>query len=131
KYYIDGGVADLIPLDVAHELGCTDIVVIMTQQMASYHFDKPHTRLVKHLVRRFARNEAKSVQRILPTNEHVLKLTLRNLKHPFKNTRIYLLEPSDEEILISMGTIDKQEVETLTKLGVEDMRSFLLAPVKK
>lgn len=129
RYYIDGGVADLIPLDVAHELGCTDIVVLMTQQVSSYRFDAHHTRLVKHLVRYFARKQPESIRRILPTNEHILKLNLRHLKHPFKNTRIYLLEPSNEEFLISIGTIDKAEVELLTKLGASDMESFLAAPV--
>jgi len=44
KAYIDGGVSDLLPVDVAIKLGCTDIVVVMTRQMSSYHFDQRHHR---------------------------------------------------------------------------------------
>ena len=125
KYYIDGGVSDLIPLDVAHDLGCTDIVVIMTQQIVNYRFDRRHTRLVNHLIRRYARDEPASIRRILPTNERILKLNLRRLKHPFKSTRIYLIEPSDTTALIALSTIDKPKVEHLVKLGVTDMEVAL------
>lgn len=125
RWYIDGGVSDLIPIDVAHELGCTDIVVVMTQQLANYRFNRRHTRLVKHLIRRFAKNQALSVRRILPTNERVLKINLRRIKHPFRATRVYLLEPSDASALISLSTIDKAKVEVLAKLGVTDMDVML------
>ena len=125
KYYIDGGVSDLIPLDVAHDLGCTDIVVIMTQQIVNYRFDRRHTRLVNHLIRRYARDEPASIRRILPTNERILKLNLRRLKHPFRSTRIYLIEPSDTTALIALSTIDKPKVEHLVKLGVTDMEVAL------
>ena len=125
KWYIDGGVSDLIPIDVAHELGCTDIVVVMTQQVANYRFDRRHTRLVNHLIRRYAKNQPLSVRRILPTNERVLKVNLRRIKHPFKATRIYLLEPSDANALIALSTIDKPKVENLAKLGVTDMDVML------
>lgn len=125
KYYIDGGVSDLIPLDVAHDLGCTDIVVVMTQQIVNYRFDRRHTRLVNHLIRRYAKDEPASVRRILPTNERILKLNLRRLKHPFRSTRIYLIEPSDANALIALSTINKPKVEHLVKLGVTDMEVAL------
>jgi predicted patatin/cPLA2 family phospholipase len=125
KEYVDGGVADLIPVDVAIKLGCTDILVIMTQQVSSYRFDRHHQRLVKHLIRRFAKQQVGAVRKNLPTNENMLKLNLRHLTRPLKKTRIYLLEPSDEEALISMMTIDKDKVEIFAKLGVEDMDVFL------
>jgi predicted patatin/cPLA2 family phospholipase len=38
KWYIDGGVSDLLPIDIAIKLGCTDIVVVMTQQVILYGF---------------------------------------------------------------------------------------------
>ncbi len=125
KWYIDGGVADLIPVDVAHKLGCTDIVVVMTQQIANYRFDRRHTRLVKHLIRRYATKQPLSVRRILPTNERVLKVNLRHITHPFKATRVYLLEPSDASTLISLSTIDKPKVEALVKMGIADMDTML------
>ena len=125
KWYIDGGVSDLIPLDVAHQLGCTDIVVVMTQRVSNYHFDRRHTRLVNHLIRRYAKNQPSAVRKILPTNEKVLKVNLNRIKHPFKKTRVYLLEPSDASTLISLSTIDKPKVELLAKLGVHDMDVLL------
>jgi predicted patatin/cPLA2 family phospholipase len=131
KYYIDGSVADSIPIDVAMKLGCTDIVVIMNTQTKSYRFDRRHERLVKHLIRRFAKKYNAAVRRKLPTDERLLQVNLRRLTRPHKKVRVYLLEPSDEEVLISMGTIDKPKVRTLAKLGVTDMDSFLHKPIIK
>lgn len=129
QYYIDGGVSDLLPVDVAVKLGCTDIVVIMTQQISSYRFDRRHTRLVNHLIRKFARDQTAAVRKVLPTNEHLLQVNLRRLVRLDKKVRIYLLEPSDEEILISLYTIDKTKVEAIASLGVTDMDVCLHKPL--
>lgn len=129
KWYIDGGVSDLLPIDVAHQLGCTDIVVIMTQQVRNYRFDSRHSRLANHIFRHFAANQPQPVRKILPTNEKLLKTNLHSITHPFKNTRIYLLEPSDEEMLITLATIDRPKVETFARLGASDMDTFLLKPL--
>lgn len=129
KEYIDGGVSDLIPVDVAIKLGCTDIVVAMTQQVSSYRFDKRHTRLVNHLVRRFAKKQSAAVRKILPTNERVLKANLRLLSFPPKKLRIYLLQPSDEQALVSIATADRQKIITLAQLGLRDMDAFLHQPL--
>lgn len=128
-YYVDGSVSDALPVDVAIELGCTDIVVVLTQQMRNFQFDRRHSRLVRHLVRRLATNQTVAVRRLLLTNERVLKKNLRTILHPLKKVRIYMLEPSDEEILISLGTIDKPKVEAFAKLGALDMDKFLHEPL--
>lgn len=125
KEYIDGGVSDLIPVDVAHKLGCTDIVVIMTQQLENYRFDRHHTRLVNHLIRKYAKNQPAAIRDILPTNERVLKLNLNRIRRPFKKTNIYLLEPSDASALVSLSTIDKPKIQALTALGIKDMDTML------
>lgn len=129
RWYIDGGVSDLLPIDVALKLGCTDIVVVMTQQISNYHFDRRHTRLVKHLVKYFARDQPAGIRKILPTNERLLKINLRSLSHPLRKTRFYVLEPSEDEQLISLATIDKPKVETLAQLGITDMDTFLHKPL--
>jgi predicted patatin/cPLA2 family phospholipase len=129
EYYVDGGVADLIPIDVAIDLGCTDIIVIMTSKISSHSNDKRHKRLVKHLIRKFAKNQSKRLRKVLPTNEKILQSNIRLLSHPLKKIRIYALEPSDEEILFSLGTIDKPKVEELSKLGISDMDNFLAKQV--
>ena len=128
RWYIDGGVSDLLPIDVAIKLGCTDIVVVMTQAIANYRFDKRHSRLVKHLVKHFAKRYPDAVQKTLPTNEKLLHLNLRRLLHPTKRVRFYVLEPSDPEMLVSLATIDKAKVEALAALGVSDMDTFLHKP---
>ena len=129
RYYIDGGVSDLLPIDVAVKLGCTDIVVVMTQQIKNYHFNKKHARLVKHLMKQFAQNQPQKVRDLLPTNERLLQLNLHRLAHPLKKTRFYVLEPSNAESLISLATIDKPKVEEFARLGVTDMDSFLHRPL--
>jgi predicted patatin/cPLA2 family phospholipase len=125
KWYIDGGVSDLLPIDVAIKIGCTDIVVVMTHQISSYKFNQQHKRLVKRLMRYFAKNQPKLIRDKLPTNEKLLEMNLRRLRHPMKKVRFYVLEPSQEEYLISLSTIDKLKVETLAKMGVRDMDTFL------
>ena len=125
KEYVDGGVSNLLPIDIAVSLGCTDIIVIMTQQISSYRFDLRHRRLINHLIRKLARNQSKKVQDILPTNEKALKANLKLATHPPKAINIYTLQPSNEEYLISTATIDKEKVKELAKLGVLDMEEFL------
>lgn len=129
RWYIDGGVSDLLPIDVAIKLGCTDIVVVMTQQISNYHFDRKHTRLAKHLVKHFAKNQPAAIRNILPTNERMLQINLRKLAHPMSKTRFYVMEPSKDEYLISIATIDKPKVEKLAQLGVTDMDTFLHKPL--
>ena len=129
QYYVDGSVADLLPIDVAHKLGCTDIFVIMTEQIRNITFDKTHQRLVKHLIRKFARRYPKRLKNMLPTNEHILKSNLRRITRPWRNTNIYVLQPSDEEMLISLATNDKEKLHALSKLGINDAKAFLKSTV--
>jgi predicted patatin/cPLA2 family phospholipase len=129
RWYVDGGVSDLLPVDVAVKLGCTDIVVVMTQKLQNYRFDKRHERLIKHLVKQLARNQPESIRKKLPTDEKILQLNLHRLSHPTKKTRFYVLEPTNEEALISLGTISKPKIETLARLGVTDMDAFLHKPL--
>ncbi len=130
RSYIDGGVADLIPLDVAVDLGCTDIVVVMTQQIQNYRFDRKHTRLINHLVKHFAKSQPASIQKILPTNERLLEINLKRLSRRSHKTRFYVLEPSNAESLISLATTDKSKVEEFARLGVADMDAFLRKPLE-
>jgi hypothetical protein len=76
-------------------------------------------------MRYFAKNQPKLIRDKLPTNEKLLEMNLRRLRHPMKKVRFYVLEPSQEEYLISLSTIDKLKVETLAKMGVRDMDTFL------
>lgn len=125
KYYIDGSVADSVPIDVAMKLGCTDIVVILNTRTDNYSFNRQHERLVKHLIKKFARKYNSAVREKLPTDERLLQVNLRRIVKPHRKVRIYLLEPSNEEALISMGTIDKEKVREFATLGLKDMDAFL------
>jgi predicted patatin/cPLA2 family phospholipase len=125
KYYLDGGVADNLPIDIAVSLGCTDIVVVLTQQISAYHFDKRHQRLVKRLVRHITKNQSAMVRKKLLTDEHILQANLRRITKPTKKIRFYILEPSNEEFLVSLGSTDKPKIERLGTLGVTDMETFL------
>jgi hypothetical protein len=84
---------------------------------------------VKHLIRRFAKKYSAAVRKKLPTDERLLQVNLRRLTRPQKKVRVYLLQPSDEEMLISIGTIDKKEVSNFAKLGLTDMDKFLNQPI--
>lgn len=125
RWYIDGGVSDLIPIDVAVKLGCTDIVVVLTQQVESFRFDQRHTRLVNHLMKKYAANQPPRVRKLLPYNEKRVAINLRRLSHPLKKTRFYVLEPTDNESLVSIATIDKTKIARLATMGVNDTDAFL------
>lgn len=130
RWYIDGGVSDLLPVDVAIKLGCTDIVVVMTQRLENYHFDARHSRLVRRIVKHLARSQPKSIQAKLPTDARLLQANLRRITHPSKRLRFYVLEPSDTDAIIGLATTDKIKVERLARLGVDDMTEFLHTPVR-
>jgi predicted patatin/cPLA2 family phospholipase len=125
KEYIDGGVSNLVPIDVAIKLGCTDIVIIMTQQINSFKFDALHKRLVNRLIKHLAKTQTLSVKKVLPTNEKRLKRNLKTIIHPPKTINLYVLQPSDEKYLISTASIKKDGVIELAKLGVIDTEEFL------
>ncbi len=129
REYIDGAVANSLPIDVALDLGCTDIVFVATQQLSTYQFDRRHTRLINHLIRRFARKQPTAIRNILPTNEKALRRNMRRLTHPSKKIRLYLLEPTDEQILVSLTTIDKPKIAALARMGITDMDAFLHKPL--
>jgi predicted patatin/cPLA2 family phospholipase len=118
-------VADALPVDVAMKLGCTDILVILNQPVQGYHFDRFHRRLQRHLVKVFAKNKPEAIKSILPTNEALLQQNIRLITMPNKEARIFMLEPSDLQMLVSMGSIDKPKIQQLAKLGIVDMELFL------
>ncbi|QQS18749.1 patatin family protein [Candidatus Saccharibacteria bacterium] len=122
--YIDGGVADLIPIDIAVKLGCTDIVVVMTQRIENYHFDRRHDRLIKRIIKQLARKQPQAIQAILPTNEKLLQANLRFLRRPHRKVRLYILEPSNNSTLVQIYETDKPDVERLARLGITDMDEF-------
>lgn len=128
KWYVDGGIADLLPIDVAHKLGCTDIVVIMSRSTQSYVLERSHDQLINRLVRYFSKQPA-AVRRELPTNQHMFQTNLHTLRHPFKDTRIYVLEPSNDHAMVSQVTIEKDRVRAWARLGVTDMDEFLRRPL--
>ncbi len=129
-YFIDGSVSDSLPIDVAINLGCTDIVVVLTQQISAYRFDQRHQRLIKRLIKKFAKNHTKLVRKKLPTDEKLLQINLRRISHPTKKIRFYVLQPSDEEYLVAMTSIDKKKIEDLGRLGAKDMDKFLNKEIK-
>lgn len=125
KHYIDGGVTDLLPIDVALELGCTDVVVVMTQRHDSFQFAKLQTRSLNHLIRWLGRKYPKAVREQLPTDSATLKKNLELLTNQSDDVNLYLLEPSETSKLISRSTISEKSVKSLARLGISDMQEFL------
>ena len=60
---------------------------------------------------------------------HDLTLHAVKLRHPFKDTRIYVLEPSNDHAMVSQVTIEKDRVRAWARLGVPDMDEFLRRPL--
>lgn len=128
--YVDGDLADKLPVDVALRFGCTDIVVVMTRQFASYRFDKRYRRLSRQLIRNYARNEPPGLRAILPAGDQErLQQNLWRMTHPKDGINFYLLEPTNEDSLVSLATTDWAKLTALGRLGAGDMAKFLHKPL--
>lgn len=128
RYFIDGGVSDLIPVMVAGNYHPTDIVVIMTRPLADYKRRMAITAATKNLIKKVARNQSLPVQDQLPTNQVRLKHNIDALqKGTIGDARIHLLCPK-VKLEVGAATINREKLERVAELGWSDALEFIERP---
>lgn len=123
--YMDGGLVNLLPIDVALELGCTDLIVVLTEHPDAYDFDKPFFRLLRILSWLFGRKYPQSIRDLLPVNETVLRRNLDLLRNHPEEVNMYILTPSDPSKLVFTTSTSKTKADDMAAMGIEDMKNFL------
>ncbi len=117
EFYIDGGVSDLLPVDVAIDHKPTDILVIMTRPLSFYTRRSPFRPSIKRLLKKAAKYQSAAVREMLPTNEAMLKKNITSIKNGTTHgVQIHLIAPK-RELKIGIASIDSARLESAAEQG--------------
>ena len=118
KKYLDGGIADSIPIDKIMELGYDKIIVILTRT-AGYRKEKGNTILAKLKYKKYP-NFIKTIEdRYLMYNNELDKISKLE-----KDNKIFVVRPSRK---VNIKRIEKnsKRIQEMYDLGVEDMEKSI------
>lgn len=121
KKYLDGGIADSIPVMKCKELGYDKIIVVLTRPMT--YRKKPYS---KHLMRLMALRY-KKYPRFLQTMARRHKMyndTVDAIREMEKNGEVFVVRPS-ESIDVKVVERDEANLQKVYDLGVRDCRKIL------
>ena len=118
KPYLDGGIADSIPLDFAQTLGCDKLIVVLTRP-TDYRKKKMPTLFPKLFYRKYP----KLVEALLNRHE-VYNQQLDNVLQEEKAGNIFVVRPS-ETLKIGRLEKDPDKIKAMYQLGVQDMQAEL------
>lgn len=116
--YLDGGIADSIPLEFAQTLGCDKLIVVLTRP-ADYRKKKMFALLPKIFYRKYP----KLIETLLSraeTYNHQLESVLKEKTAG----NIFVIQPS-ETLKIGRLEKDPEKIKAMYKLGETDMRNSL------
>lgn len=118
KKYLDGGIADSIPIDKIMDMGFDKVVVILTRTMG-YRKEKGNQLLAKLKYRKYP-NFIKTIEnRYLMYNEELDKIeSLEN------DNKIFVIRPS-RKVNIKRIEKDNSRIQEMYDLGYEDMSQKL------
>lgn len=118
KKYLDGGIADSIPLEKALDLGYDKIIVILTRPL-EYRKTPSNNALFKLVYRRYPNLIRRWANRYAEYNQAVEKvIQLAN------EGKIFVIRPS-ETLAISRLEKDRNKVQAMYDLGVKDGQAAL------
>lgn len=124
-YFIDGGVSDLLPVDVASRHSPTDIIVIMTRPLGFYTKRSLFKPTVKKIIRQAAKYQSAAVRDMLPTNEKLLHQNIQAISSGhIGNAAIHLITPKSD-IGVGLASIDSTKLEAAGEAGWRDAETFL------
>lgn len=119
KKYLDGGIADSIPLEKCLELGYDKIIVILTRPL-EYRKKPSSTLLFKWFYRRYPKFVARWANRYADYNNTVEKIIELNEKQ-----QIFVIRPS-QELNIRRIEKDLTKIQAMYDLGVTDAQSSMI-----
>lgn len=119
KKYLDGGIADSIPLEKCLERGYDKIIVILTRPL-EYRKKPSSTLLFKWFYRRYPKFVARWANRYADYNNTVEKIIELNEKQ-----QIFVIRPS-QELNIRRIEKDLTKIQAMYDLGVADAQSSMI-----
>lgn len=129
KQYIDGGVANGIPLISAIEAGCTDIVVVLTRPPSFRR--KKISNLMKMIEYPFLIKYPAPTRKAVYNIDELFNLNMDLIEHPEKldkNINLLVVHQKENEQIIGRTTYDRSVVLQGAYYGYRDMRNALEAP---
>ncbi len=124
--YIDGGISDSIPLFRAIDLGCTDIVVVLTRPL-SFRRKRPGV-FIRFFELPFIRKYPDKVKNILLSEDQYFNCTMDHLENPGKlksDIRVLVIYPSDTSKMVSRTTKSRRDLLKCALMGRNDTRNAL------
>ncbi|OBW91627.1 serine protease [Gallibacterium genomosp. 3] len=118
KRYLDGGIADSIPLEKCHQLGYDKIIVILTRPL-EYRKKPVHPCLFKAFYWRYPKLVEKLSRRYLDYNRKVEQIIEAD-----KRQEIFVIRPS-QTLPIKRIEKDRQKIQAMYDLGIADAKQIL------
>ncbi|MGL6312522.1 patatin-like phospholipase family protein [Vibrio sp. WXL103] len=117
--FIDGGVADSIPVIKAYQMGAKEITVILSKPLG-YEMNQQK---FPNLIRKLMPNH-KAVAEALIARHSYYNKTLEFIKNPPQDVTIQVISP-DERFNVGRFTRSKSKLEQGYQLGIEEGNKFL------
>ena len=119
QYYLDGGIADSIPVEKCLEMGCDRVVVVLTRPLE--YQKKPYQAAAEKAIRRRYQNFEQLTEQILNRYENYNR-QVQLVADLEKRGEIFVIRPSRT---IHLSRIEKRKEKLLEMyhLGEEDCRS--------
>lgn len=118
KKYLDGAIADSIPIDKMKSLGYDKIIVVLTKPRG-YKKKKRGNGLIKFGYRKYPKFAKKMQDRYKNYNEIIEKIDKME-----KNNEIFVIRPS-REVKMSRVEKDPNKLQEMYDLGIEDCKNIL------
>jgi len=124
--YIDGGLIDGIPLLRAIELGCTDIIVVITRQP---NFRRQRPNLFMRLIEKpFLWKYPKATKKLVLSENKLFNRTMDLIENPSNisnGVRISVIYPSEPNKLVSRTTSNRDKLLACALMARNDTRKLL------
>ena len=127
--YIDGGVANSVPLISAIESGCTDIVVVLTRPPSFRR--KKISNFMKMIEYPFLMKYPAQTRKAVYNIDKLFNSNMEFIEHPEtidKNVNLLVVHPNENEQIIGRTTYDRNVVLKGAYYGYRDMINSLEAP---
>ena len=128
RRYVDGGLADLLPLSVARSLGATEAVLLVTRGPGQRKHDS--NRFLQGLTRAFPSGQSAAVRARIVSADHNYNETMEELEleHEQITRTTWTLWPSELNRLVDRTTMDRRRLIESAARAEADTLSFLRQP---
>ena len=124
--YVDGGTVDGIPVQRAVEVGCRDIIAVLTRQPGFRRYRQNWA--MRTITRAMARRQSRAVKETLGEEDHRYNAAMDLLEGKITipdGLRSWVVSPTDMRNLVGRTTFDRQALERCSAMGYADMSALL------